>query len=77
LLVDPGLGFRDNFVLPDLGRRPSVTWAGDRWAVRYNDATQVKVLVGSFQTHCADGILNADEQDVDCGGNDCQACGGG
>lgn len=74
LLVTPALEFRDDYVLPDVGRRPSITWAGDRWAVRYNDATQVKVLVGSFQTHCADGIQNVDETDVDCGGNDCRAC---
>jgi len=26
--------------------------------------------------HCIDGVRDADEQDVDCGGKDCLACGG-
>jgi hypothetical protein len=26
--------------------------------------------------HCIDGVIDADEQDIDCGGKDCLACGG-
>ncbi len=71
LLVTPSLTFRDDYPV-GLGSRPSITWAGDRWALRYGNP--VAIAVGSFQTLCADGIQDQDEADVDCGGSLCQAC---
>lgn len=59
------------------GSRPSLSWAGDRWALRYMDnetGNRVTASVGAFGDHCADGLRNLDEVDVDCGGADCDAC---
>ncbi|MCC7383110.1 MAG: hypothetical protein IT384_14830 [Deltaproteobacteria bacterium] len=57
------------------GRRPSITWAGDRWVARR--AGSVELVAGSFETdHCQSGVADADEIGVDCGGSECPPCGG-
>jgi hypothetical protein len=70
LLVTPGLAYRDDYVVGG-GSRPSIAWAGDRWALRHGNP--VVVTVGSFQTLCADGLQSPGEDDVDCGGS-CPPC---
>lgn len=54
------------------GARPSIAWAGDRWIARFEGS--VELVSGSMQTHCGDGVLNVDEEEIDCGGADCVAC---
>ncbi len=71
MLVSPSLQLVDSVVVGD-GTLPSLTWAGDRWAVRYGDPVQV--TVGSFSTLCSDGLLDQDETQIDCGGSLCQPC---
>jgi hypothetical protein len=57
----------------DAGERPSPEWLGDRWAVRY-DAGGAVLQVGSMQTSCDNGVLDGDEQDLDCGGSCPRRC---
>lgn len=54
------------------GERPSTAWMGDRWGLRVKGS--VRVLSGSFQTQCDDGLLNNGETMIDCGGPNCRAC---
>lgn len=72
LIVSDDLSSVDGWVL-GAGRRPSITWAGDRWVARRDGS--VELVAGSFETnHCANETQDADEEDVDCGGSECPPC---
>ena len=78
VLLDHDLTPRGDHVLT-LRSLPSLTWAGDRWALRAVSAANagaIELTVGAFGDHCADGTQNVDETGVDCGGS-CSACGAG
>lgn len=56
-------------------QRPSVDWVGDRWVLRAAlDGGGIHVMVGSFQTHCVNGVQDSDETGIDCGGSICGWC---
>lgn len=72
LIVSDDLSSVDGWTLGE-GRRPSITWAGDRWVARRDGS--VELVAGSFETnHCANEAQDADEEDVDCGGSECPPC---
>ncbi|MBK8010329.1 MAG: hypothetical protein IPK13_03215 [Deltaproteobacteria bacterium] len=60
-------------VILGAGSRPSITWTGDRWILRAEGS--VLMYAGAFQSdHCVNTALDADEEDIDCGGEDCPPC---
>lgn len=73
LIVSSDFSSVDGWTLGE-GRRPSITWAGDRWVARRDGS--VELVAGSFETdHCGNEVQDADEEDVDCGGSECLPCG--
>jgi hypothetical protein len=72
--LDENLNVKDDWTGP-AGQRPSIVWAGDRWALRYEGSA--KVEVGSLQTHCDNGLFDEGlEDDIDCNddGDPCKPC---
>ncbi|MCB9653596.1 MAG: hypothetical protein H6729_05645 [Deltaproteobacteria bacterium] len=72
LTLDGATNPIDDVVLGS-GSRPSITWTGDRWILRAEGS--VLMYAGAFQSdHCINTTLDADEEDIDCGGEDCPPC---
>ncbi len=58
----------------DAGRKPVTVDAGKEVPAEMDAG---EALACELDSCCADGMLNGDESDVDCGGEYCEACGAG